>query len=207
MKKSSNSKGMLIVLSGPSGAGKGTVCRALMNRNIPGIELSVSATSRKPRPIETEGVSYFFKTREQFEQKIKNGELLEYAQVFNNYYGTPKKYVENKTNSGVDVILEIDIQGAMQVKEKGTDAVFIFIMPPTFEELKKRIRGRGTENDEDIKIRMKNAYKEVSAAENYDYIVVNEEINDAVDRIISIIKAEKCKYNRVKIDFESFKEE
>lgn len=199
-------KGLLIVISGPSGAGKGTICRALMGLNISDLVLSISATTRKPRSGETEGVSYFFKEKDEFISMIEKDEFIEYAQVFDNFYGTPKKYVADKLNEQKNVILEIDIQGAMKVRHNHKDAVSIFIMPPSFEELKHRIMSRGTESSQDIKKRMSKAFDEVCHAKDYDYIVINDDITKAVNRIQCIIEAEKCKYQRCYIDFNQYRE-
>lgn len=200
------SKGLLIVISGPSGAGKGTVCKELMSMKLPELELSISATTRKPRTGELEGISYFFKTKEEFMQMIDNDEFIEYAQVYDNFYGTPKAYVQNKLDHCKDVILEIDIQGAMQVKKNHPEAVFVFIMPPSYEELKHRIISRGTETEKDILKRMHEAYKEVCSSRNYDYIVINDDVPAAAEKVCHIITAEKCKLKRFKIDYDSFKD-
>lgn len=200
------SKGLLIVISGPSGAGKGTLCRELLRRYKDNLELSVSATTRKPREGEFEGVNYFFTEKDKFIEMAQNGEFIEYAKVHDNYYGTPRKYVMDKLEEGNNVILEIDVQGGMKVKHEFPEAVFIFIMPPSFEELKKRITGRGTETEQDICKRMKNAYTEVNYAHNYDYVVVNDDLKDAVDKINCILTAEKCRIVRCNIDFENFRE-
>lgn len=200
-------KGLLIIISGPSGAGKGTVCKELMSMQLPQLEVSVSATTRKPRTGEVEGISYFFKTREEFVQMINQNEFIEYAQVYDNFYGTPRSYVQNKLDNGIDVILEIDIQGAMQVKKNNPEGVFVFIMPPSFEELKHRIISRGTESQQDILKRLHEAYKEVCSSRNYDYIVINDDVHAAAEKVRSIITAEKCKLKRCKIDYDSYKEE
>jgi guanylate kinase len=200
-------KGLLIIISGPSGAGKGTVCKELMSMQLPELELSVSATTRKPRPGEIEGISYFFKDKEEFVKMIDQNEFIEYAQVYDNYYGTPRSHVQNKLDSGKDVILEIDIQGAMQVKKNNPEGVFVFIMPPSFEELKHRIISRGTESQNDILKRLHEAYKEVCSSRNYDYIVINDDVHLAAEKVRSIITAEKCKLKRCKIDYDSYKEE
>ncbi len=200
------SKGLLIVISGPSGAGKGTLCRELLRSYSDNLELSVSATTRKPREGEIEGVNYFFKSIDEFVKMAENEEFIEYAKVHDNYYGTPKKYVMDKLEEGKNVILEIDVQGGMKVKHAFPDAVFIFIMPPSFEELKKRIEGRGTETAQDICKRMKNAYGEVSHAHNYDYVVVNDDLRDAAAKINCILTAEKCRINRCDSDLENFRE-
>ncbi len=199
--------GLLIVISGPSGSGKGTVCKQLLSMEIPEIELSVSATTRKPRIGEVEGISYFFKCKEEFKEMISQNEFIEYAQVYDNFYGTPKSHVKGKLEKGKDVILEIDIQGAMQVKKNHPDAVFVFIMPPSFEELKHRIISRGTESEQDIHKRLHEAYSEVCSSKNYDYIVINDDMYKAAEDVRSIIMAEKCKIKRCKIDYDSFKEE
>lgn len=201
------SKGLLIIISGPSGAGKGTVCKELLSMQLPDLELSVSATTRKPRSGEIEGISYFFKSKEEFVQMINQSEFIEYAQVYDNFYGTPRSYVQNKLDNGKDVILEIDIQGAMQVKKNNPEGVFVFIMPPSFEELKHRIISRGTESQQDILKRMHEAYKEVCSSRNYDYVVINDDVHAAAEKVRCIITAEKCKLQRCKIDYDSYKEE
>lgn len=187
--------GLLIVISGPSGVGKGTVCKRLLSQNS-NISLSVSATTRQARPGEIDKVSYYFITKEEFEEMVERGEFLEYAYVHGNYYGTPKKYVLDKVKSGQDVLLEIDIQGALKVKEIYPDGVFIFIMPPSMEELKKRIINRGTETEEAIAKRFEAAYKEIEYVFKYDYAVLNDEVENAVKKIESIIDAERCKVSR-----------
>lgn len=201
------SSGLLIVISGPSGAGKGTVCKKLLSFGIPELELSVSATTRKPRNGEVEGISYFFKSKEEFKNMIDNNEFIEYAQNYDNFYGTPKSYVQEKLDNGKDMILEIDVQGAMQVKKNNPEGVFVFIMPPSFEELKHRLLSRGTESKEDILKRLHEAYREVCSSRNYDYIVINDDVQAAAEKVRSIITAEKCKLKRCKIDYDSYKEE
>lgn len=201
------SKGLLIIISGPSGAGKGTVCKELMSMKLPELEVSVSATTRKPRTGELEGISYFFKEKVEFEQMINQNEFIEYAEVYDNFYGTPRSHVQDKLDNGKGVILEIDIQGAMQVKKNNPEGVFVFIMPPSFEELKNRIISRGTESQADIIKRLHEAYKEVRLSRNYDYIVINDNVHLAAEKVKSIITAEKCKLKRFKIDYNSYKEE
>lgn len=202
-----NNNGLLIVISGPSAVGKGTICKELIKKNIGNLEISVSATTRKPRKGEIDGVNYYFKEKEDFERMIEYGEFLEYAKVYDNYYGTPKKNVRDRIEQGKDVILEIDIQGAEQVRQNCKDGIFIFVMPPSFEELKNRIMKRGTESQKDIDKRMKNAFEEVQQSKYYHYIVVNDNLDSAVENIYSIIKAEKCRLSRYHIDFSEFKEE
>ena len=191
-------KGLLLVVSGPSGVGKGTICRALINRN-PTVKLSVSATTRNKRPGETEGVSYFFKSREEFEKMIENGELLEYAKLFNsNYYGTPKAYVEQEVNEGCDIILEIDYHGAFNVKIAYPDAVLVFVAPPEMSELKARLESRATETEESKAERLRIAREEMEKMTSYDYVIVNDSIEKAVEAFESIICAEKRKTARNK---------
>lgn len=187
--------GLLIVISGPSGVGKGTVCKRLLNDNDR-IHLSISATTREARAGEIDKVSYFFIDKPKFETMIENEEFLEYAYVHGNYYGTPKDYVLDKIEKGNDVLLEIDIQGALKVKEIYPDGVFIFILPPSMEELKKRIINRGTEDNDTIEKRFMAAYKEIEYVFKYDYAIFNDEIELAVKRIESIIDAERYKVNR-----------
>lgn len=189
------SKGFLLIISGPAGTGKGTVCKEVLERNKD-ILYSISATTRKPRVGEIDGVNYFFIDEEEFNKKIENNEFLEYAYVHTNHYGTPRDFVIDKINNGETVLLEIDVQGALQVKKNYSEAVLVFILPPTMEELKNRIVKRGTESEEDINRRFKNAFKELDCIEEYDYFVVNDKIEDAVSDIESIIKVEKLKVKR-----------
>lgn len=184
--------GRLLVLSGPSGAGKGTICKALLEKDK-NIKLSVSMTTRKPRPQETEGVNYYFVNRDEFEGKIADGGFLEYAQVFENYYGTPRDAVIEDLNAGRDVILEIDTQGAIQIKEAYPEAVFIFILPPSMEELKRRITNRGTEDARSMRLRLSEALREIEYVDKYDYAVVNDYLEEAVENVMSIIRAEHLK--------------
>ena len=188
--------GLLLVVSGPAGVGKGTINEALLERHSD-IRMSVSATTRAPRPGEIEGVHYFFKSEEDFGRMIERGEFLEYVRVFNmNYYGTPKSFVFDELNSGRSVILEIDVQGGMKIKEAFPDAVLIFIAPPSMNELKERLIGRRTETPEQIERRFATAFSEVERAGSYDYVVVNDVIDAAVSRVEQIISAERCRCSR-----------
>ncbi|MCI5997591.1 MAG: guanylate kinase [Peptoniphilaceae bacterium] len=184
--------GFLMVLSGPSGVGKGTVCEALLKENLD-IKYSISATTRKKRPTEENGKNYFFYSIEEFEKMVEEGKMLEYAKVHGNYYGTPKDFVLKSIENGEVVILEIDVQGALQVKKNYPDASFVFLLPPDFQELRNRIVNRATEDEETINLRMKNAENEVKFINEYDYAVVNEEVKDTVEKIKAIIQAERLK--------------
>ena len=196
-KKYMNKKGILIVICGPSGVGKGTICKRFLTKNTD-IKLSISATTRSPRAGEEHGVSYYFLDAQKFEDMIEKDEFLEYARVYDNCYGTPKKAVFENLEKGEDVLLEIDIQGAMQVKEKYPDGVFIFILPPSLEELKNRIVKRGSETEESFKKRFGSAFSEISKIENFDYYLVNNDLDKAVGQLESIIMAEKNRVSRYK---------
>lgn len=189
-------KGLLIVISGPSGAGKGTICKSLVEKS--NVWLSVSATTRSPREGEEHGKNYFFISEKQFTEKINCSDFFEYAQVYGNYYGTPKSSVIEMIDSGKDVILEIDIQGALRVKETCKEGVFIFILPPSMKELKNRIVGRGSETQESLMTRLKSAYDEINYISKYNYAVINETVDETVNKIESIIVAEKCRVDRIK---------
>jgi len=189
-------RGLLIVLSGPSGVGKGTVCKAL-RRMMPELVYSVSATTRAPRAGETDGVDYYFKTRDEFREMIERGALLEHAEYVGNLYGTPREPVERTIAEGKDIILEIDVRGALQVKRNYPEGVFIFLLPPSLDELRQRISGRGTESPAVIDTRMSEASRELGMISEYDYAVVNDEIESACRRIQCIIPAEHCRRERV----------
>lgn len=183
-------KGILTVVSGFSGAGKGTIMKELMKKYSDCYALSVSATSRAPRPGEKDGVEYFFRTREEFEQMIAEDALVEYAQYVGNYYGTPKAYVQEQLESGKDVILEIEIQGALKVKAKYPDTLLLFVTPPSAGELRNRLVGRGTETVEVIESRLSRAVEEAEGIEEYDYLVVNDDLEECVEEVHSIIRNE-----------------
>lgn len=189
-------QGSLIVLSGPSGSGKNTVCDAFLKQNENCWE-SISCTSRLPRPGEVDGKEYYFITKEEFEQRIKENVFLEYAIYNETYYGTPKTIIEEKRNQGINVILVIEVQGALQIKELVPDAIFIFLMPPSMDILKKRLEGRGTESKEKILNRFKTAYQEINEVSKYNYVVVNDEVEKAVKKIESILTAEMCRVDRI----------
>ena len=189
-------KGKLIVISGPSGVGKGTVRSALFQREGHNLVYSVSMTTRAPREGEVDGREYYFVTRDEFENRINNNGFLEYAEFVGNYYGTPLDKVEKQLSEGNEVVLEIEVQGAMQVREKMKDAVFIFIAPPRMSDLKKRLMRRATESEDVIQERYDKACKEVELAYMYDYIVVNDTVDNAADKIMAIIRAEHAKTRR-----------
>lgn len=188
--------GLLIVVSGPSGAGKDTICNKVIE-DSDNIWLSVSMTSRNHRGNEKEGKNYFFVTKEEFEQKIKDGKLLEYTNYNGNYYGTPKDKLEDYLNRGIDVILVLDINGAINIKKLVPSALFIFIMPPDMETLKKRLIARKTESKEKVIARFTEAYNEINSYNKYNYVVVNDKIENAVSKVKAIIQAEKCRVERI----------
>ena len=188
-----NQKGLLIIISGPAGSGKGTIVSRL--RELAPFDFSVSATTRSPRPGEQHGVHYYFVDKADFESKIREGEMLEYAQYVGNYYGTPKKPVEDALNEGKNIILDIEVQGALQIKEKMPEAIMIYVLPPDYETLLARIRGRGTETEDVIQKRMNQAKNEIRTFPSYDYVVINRDggIERAAQDILSILYAEKMR--------------
>lgn len=199
-------RGILIVVSGFSGAGKGTIMKELLNR-YDNYALSVSATTRNPREGEADGREYFFKTVPEFEKMIAKEELIEYARYVNNYYGTPRAYVEEKLSEGRDVILEIEIQGALKVKEKFPETVLLFVMPPSAKVLKERLIGRGTETEDVILSRMKRAGEEAEGMDRYDYLVINDELSACVEEVHQIIRSEHKKSFRNRVLIEKIREE
>ncbi|WP_026906062.1 guanylate kinase [Paucisalibacillus globulus] len=199
-------KGILFILSGPSGVGKGTVRKELFERKTE-LRYSISMTTRDIRPGEVDGVDYFYKTNEEFEQLIAEGRLLEYAKFVNNYYGTPKDYVVDTLDKGHDVFLEIEVQGAMQVKQNFPEGVFIFLFPPSLEELKNRIVNRGTEKEDVILNRLKEARNEIEMMDAYDYVVVNDDVDKAVEKVQSIIQSEHCKRERIAAQYKKLLED
>ncbi len=192
--------GLLIVISGPSGVGKGTVCSRLAEREDD-VFISVSATTRQPRNGEADGVNYFFYSEDKFKEMIANDEFMEWAVFCDNYYGTPKKAVFDKLKEGKNVILEIDVQGALKVKSKYPEGVYIFILPPSKDELKARLSGRGTESEEVINMRLAASVGELEQCKKYNYVVVNDTVENATDKVMSIISAEKARIERCKINF------
>ena len=188
-------RGSLIVLSGFAGVGKGTVLKSLFETND-GYAYSVSATTRDPRPGEVEGVHYFFISKERFEEMIRGDELLEYASYVGNYYGTPKEYVDRRLEEGFDVILEIEVQGALKIKKKVPDAVLIYMLPPSAKTLKDRLTGRGTETEDVIRKRLRRAAEEAVGAEEYDYIIVNDDVDECAQQLNGLIRSQRLRTNR-----------
>lgn len=199
-------EGILFVLSGPSGVGKGTVRQRLFERTN-NLKYSISATTRAMRPGEKDGVDYFFKSKSEFKRLIDQNKLLEYAQYVNNYYGTPRKYVKETLASGHDVFLEIEVQGALQVKQNFPEGVFIFLFPPSLEELKKRITSRGTESEDLVSHRLQKANQEINMMDYYDYVVVNDDVDHAVSKIQAIIQSEHCRRDRIAKQFKKILED
>ena len=196
-------RGLLIVISGASGTGKGTVCKKIL-ADLPEVAYSVSATTRNPRPGEIDGKEYYFLSVDDFKTWILEEKFLEYANVYGNFYGTPLNKIEERLSRGEDVLLEIDVQGALNVKQKCPEGVYIFLLPPSLEELKRGIEGRGTEKAESLTKRLKNAVEEIKIGREYDYVVVNDSIDGAVDQIKAILTAERLKVarNTEKFNFE-----
>lgn len=202
-----NRRGLLIVISGPSGVGKGTVRKALFERADHDLVYSISMTTRAPRAGETNGVEYHFVTKKDFLNQIENGNLLEYAEFCDNYYGTPLDKVNEQLELGQEVVLEIEVQGAMQVKEKMPDGVYIFIAPPSMKALEERLINRGTEDKKIIQKRLQKARNEIKVASEYGYIVVNDTVENAADRIMAIIRAEHARTERVLDEYKKLMEE
>ena len=188
-------RGLLIVVSGASGTGKGTVCKKILT-DLPEVAYSISATTRTPRPGEVDGREYYFLSVDDFKAWIADEKFLEYAEVYGNFYGTPLNKIEERLNRGEDILLEIDVQGALNVKRKCPEGIYIFLLPPSLEELKRRIEGRGTESPESLSRRLKNAVAEIKIGLEYDYVVVNDSVDKAVAEIKSILTAERLKVAR-----------
>ena len=193
-----NTRGVLLVLSGPSGTGKGTVCKVVRDSLGDNLAYSISATTRKPRTGEEHGREYFFFSKEEFEALRDQNGFLEWAQVYDNYYGTPRAFVEEVLASGRDCILEIDPQGALQVRKATSEAVLVFIAPPSLEELRARLTGRGTEAPEEVEKRLSCAEAELAYSNQYDYLIVNDEVEKAAEKMKAILMAERCRTNRTK---------
>lgn len=198
--------GQLIVISAPSGSGKGTIINGLLEKNK-NLWLSVSTTSRKQRSNDIPGVTYNFVTKEEFEQMIKENHFLEYTNYAGNYYGTPRGTIKEKLDQGIDVILEIEIEGAANIKKLVPEAIFIFILPPSLKTMVKRLKKRGTDSKEKILERFHQAYKEINEVTKYNYVVVNDVLEEAIEKVSSIIKAEKCRVDRIEEVFVDTKEE
>lgn len=188
-------RGLLIVVSGASGTGKGTVCKKIL-ADLPAVAYSISATTRAPRPGEVDGKEYYFISRDEFKAWIDDGKFLEFAEVYGNYYGTPLNKIEERLKCGEDILLEIDVQGALNVKRKMPEGIYIFLLPPSLEELRRRIEGRGTETPESLKRRLANAVAEIQIGREYDYAVVNDSVDNAAAQIKAILAAERCKVAR-----------
>lgn len=199
--------GQLIIISAPSGSGKGTIINRLLENDNTNRWLSVSTTSRMPRPIDIPGVTYNFVTEEEFEDLIKEEFFIEYTNYAGNYYGTPKEAIKKKLDAGIDVILEIEIEGASNIKKLVPEALFIFIMPPSLKTMVKRLQNRKTESKDKIIERFRQAYKEINQVTQYDYVVVNDDLDEAVNKVESIIKAEKCRVDRIEEVYLDTKEE
>lgn len=188
-------RGLLIVVSGASGTGKGTVCKKILDE-LPEVAYSISATTRAPRPGEVDGKEYYFLSRDEFQAWIDAGKFLEFADVYGNFYGTPLNKIEERLNRGEDILLEIDVQGALNVKRKCPEGIYIFLLPPSLEELKRRIEGRGTETPESLRRRLANAVAEIKIGLEYNYVVVNDSVANAAAQIQAIIAAERCRVER-----------
>ena len=199
--------GQLIIISAPSGAGKGSVISGLLERDKKNLWLSVSTTSRQPRSNDIPGVTYNFVSKEEFEKLIAEDYFLEYTNYVGNYYGTPKQAIKEKLDQGIDVILEIEIEGAMNIKKLVPEALFIFIMPPSLKTLVTRLKNRKTDSKDKIIERFHTAYKEINEVTKYNYVVVNDELEDAIDKVESILKAEKCRVDRIEEVYLDTKEE
>lgn len=197
---SADKKGLLVVVSAPSGAGKTTLCKEI-SRALPNLKHSISYTTRKPRPNEIDGEHYFFVAREKFKQMIKKGEFAEWAIVHGNLYGTSKKQLSSMLNNGIDVILDIDSQGAMQIKKNWKTGVYIYILPPSFDDLKTRLMERNADAKDEIKKRLKNARKEIPYYKRYNYVIINDRFDKALERLKSIIIAEKLRIERFNKNF------
>jgi guanylate kinase len=196
-------KGNLIVISGPSGAGKGTICQEILRINTD-LKYSISATTRSPRSGEFDGVNYFFVAKNKFKQMIETDDLLEWAEVYDNYYGTPRKFVEEHLAKGLDVILEIDMQGAISIKSKFPNGVFIYIAPPSSKELKARLEKRKTDSSETIESRLKCLKSELAYIDEYDYLVINDDLETAVQKVLAIITSEKCLVKKNQEEIKNF---